>query len=155
MMTLEAAVPSVPGPKAGPPTLFSWSVVIGRGDPPPLGAVGVTDDRARALTRLGAALRDAPPGARGLVHRVLPSMARVGYLYDGLIARGTFDPAGDAVVWEELPDVGSWRLGARFACGRDAIPPEGVAAGLADLESERARRRSLGLPADSTGVVEL
>jgi hypothetical protein len=108
------------------------------------------DDRARALACAGEALRDAPSGACGLVHRVTLSFARVGYVYDALVARGRFDPVSGAVVWEELPARTSWeRLNASLAEPRDAIPPEAFAAGLADLKSERERRLLLGLPVDS------
>jgi hypothetical protein len=125
--------------------MYSWTVVAPGGDSRGLGALGVTDDRARALARLGDALRDAPVGARGLVHKVMLSFSRVGYLYESLEAHGRYDPDSGAVVWEPIPDPSPWgtRLHARVtdppeAIG-DAIPPEAIAAGLADYEAERDR----------------
>jgi hypothetical protein len=64
----------------------------------------VTDDRHRALTRLGDALRDAPAGARGLMHKVMLSFSHPGYLYESLEACGRFDPDSGAVVWETIPE---------------------------------------------------
>jgi hypothetical protein len=129
-----------------PPRLYSWTVVTPRGDSSDLGALGVTDDRARALAHVGEELRDAPAGARGLVHKVMLSFSRPGYLYEALEARGRYDPGTGAVVWETLPEPSTWGqwLNARItdppeAIG-DAIPPEAIAAGLADLEAERGRR---------------
>lgn len=115
-------------------------------DSPALGALGVTDDRNRALTHVGDALRDAPAGARGLVHKVLLSFSRVGYLYEGLEARGRFDPASGTVVWEVLPEPTTWGWRKPLPTDPpedvgDAIPPEAIAAGLSDLEVQQGRRR--------------
>jgi hypothetical protein len=129
-----------------PPRLYSWTVVASGKNSPALGALGITDDRNRALTRVGDALRSAPAGARGLVHKVMLSFSRPGYLYESLEARGRFDPVSGTVVWEALPDPSPW---GRQLCVRvtdppetigDAIPPEAIAAGLADLKADQGRR---------------
>jgi hypothetical protein len=40
--------------------IFSWSVITEAGDPPKLGALGVSDNKPRAIAELTAALRSAP-----------------------------------------------------------------------------------------------
>jgi hypothetical protein len=119
-----------------PPRLYSWTVLPAGGDGP--GAVGVTDDMQRALEHAGEALRAAPAGARGLVHRVARSFARVGYHYDRLIARGSFDPDSGLVAWEEQPPrrggLDALLAGAAVALG-DSVPPEAVAASFADFQT--------------------
>jgi hypothetical protein len=128
-----------------PPRLYSWTVVVPKKGSPTLGALGVTDDRHHALTSVGDALRSSPAGARGLVHKVMLSFSRPGYVYEGLEALGRFDPASGTVVWETIPKPDAWgqRLDPKVtdppqAIG-DAIPPEAIAAGLADLEAEQGR----------------
>jgi hypothetical protein len=129
--------------------MFSWTIVPPDGETHRLGALGVTDDRARALVRAGEALRTATSGARALVHEVTLSFARVAYLYDALVARGRFDPLSGTVMWEEFPGQASRsRLRPLLCQAGDAIPPEAVAAGIADLDTERKRRRMLGLSDD-------
>ena len=129
-----------------PPRLYSWTVVTPQKGSPTLGALGVTDDRNRALTRVGEALHSSLAGARGLVHKVMLSFSRPGYLYESLEARGRLDPVSGTVVWEAIPEPGTWgrQLHARvtdpLAAIGDAIPPEAIAAGLADLEAEQDRR---------------
>jgi hypothetical protein len=107
--------------------------------------VGVSDDRNRALINVGDAVRDAPAGARGLVHKVMLSFTRPGYLYERLEARARFDPGNGAVVWVTPPEASTWgrQLHPRVtdppqAIG-DAFPPEAIAAGLADLDAEQGR----------------
>jgi hypothetical protein len=104
----------------------------------------VTDDEHSTLTRLSEALREAPHGSRGLVHRVMLSFARAGYIYESLIAVGRFEPSSGAVVWEDISGPTTWGL----PCPRvtdspesigDALPPEAIAAGLADLAVEQGR----------------
>ncbi|WP_157996122.1 hypothetical protein [Thermomonospora amylolytica] len=81
--------------------LFSWTVVERDGDPPVLGAVGVCDDRRRALRRMVEALADAPGGACGLVHKVSLHPVERGYSYDGLVARAWQDACtGEVMVCE-------------------------------------------------------
>ncbi|HEX2313878.1 MAG TPA: hypothetical protein VHJ17_09100 [Thermomonospora sp.] len=129
------------------PVLFSWTVVTCHGDARHVGACGVCDDRARALARLGDALLEAPAGAVGLVHRVTVGGVRPGYLYDGLVARARLNTATGTVDWLDasgLPPAGRGRADALLAAMAgavgDTLPPEAVALGLADLESERLRR---------------
>ncbi|GAA2084055.1 hypothetical protein [Actinomadura alba] len=122
------------------PTLFSWSVVTRCDGAVLLGAVGVTDEEQRALAGLGDALREAPAGARGLVHRVMLSFARCGYVYESLIARAALDPRSGAIVWEQFPRGSFGRLNLLFGETDDSIPPEALAAGLADLEADREVR---------------
>jgi hypothetical protein len=126
-----------------PPRLYSWTVIIPDHSG---GALGVSDDRNHALTRVSDALRGSPVGARGLVHRVMLSFTRPGYLYEALEARGRYDPASGAVVWEALPEPRPWGtqphagvIDPSEAIG-DAIPPEAIAAGLADYAAEHGRR---------------
>jgi len=132
-----------------PPRIYSWTIVAPGGDPLRLGAAGVCGDRQRVFARVTEALREAPPGSRGLVHSVTLSFARVGYVYDSLIARGRLDTASSAVVWDDLSAHGGWgRLDALFAGApdgfSDSVPPEAIAAGLADLDSDRERRQATG-----------
>jgi hypothetical protein len=128
-----------------PPRLYSWTVLAPEKGSPVLGALGVTDDRNRALTCVDDALRSSPAGARGLVHKVMLSFSRPGYVYEGLEARARFDPGSGAVVWEVLQEPVTWgqQLHARVTdlpeVIGDAIPPEAIAAGLADLEAEQGR----------------
>ncbi|MBC6456314.1 hypothetical protein [Actinomadura sp. HBU206391] len=116
-------------------------------DPFHRGAAGVCDDRQRVFARVTEALREAPPGSRGLVHSVTLSFSRIGYVYESLIARGRFDAASGVVVWEDVSARGGWgRLDTLFAGAPeragDSIPPEALAAGLADLHSDRQRRQA-------------
>jgi hypothetical protein len=90
------------------PQLYSWTVIDQVGDPPLLGALGVCDDRQRALSRLSEALREAPAGARGVVHKVTVSLAEVGYWYDEVIALAEFDAATGAVVHRDVGPQGGW-----------------------------------------------
>ncbi|WP_222722592.1 hypothetical protein [Actinomadura alba] len=109
----------------------------------------MSDDGARARKYVADGLRDASDGARGLVHRVTLSFSRIGYVYEALVARGRLDPMSGAVVWEEFPAQNSWgRLNGLFAETVDGMPPEAVAAGLADAEADQDRRRC-GLPTGS------
>lgn len=127
------------------PRLYSWTVIAPEEGSAALGAVGVTNDRTRALASLGDALRDAPAGARGLVHKVRLSFTRPSYLYQGLDARGRFDPGTGAVVWETPLEASTWgqQLDPEVTdlpeVIGDAFPPEAISAGLADLEAERGR----------------
>lgn len=128
-----------------PPRLFSWTVLPPDDDGP--GAVGVTDDVQCALEHAGEALRAAPEGSRGLVHQVARSFARIGYQYDALIARGSFDHDSGTVVWEEHPPRGVLGLDALLAAEAgalcDSIPPEAVAASHADLQTASTLRRQI------------
>jgi hypothetical protein len=126
------------------PRLYSWTVIAPEEGSAALGAVGVTNDRTRALASLGDALRDAPAGARGLVHRVLLSLINPGYMYESLEARCRYDPDSGTVVWDQLPPPSTWAnlrplITDRPETIRDAFPPEAMAAGLADLEAEQGR----------------
>lgn len=118
-------------------------------DPLGLGAAGVCGDRQRVFARVADALREAPQGSRGLVHSVTLSFSRIGYVYDSLIARGRLDAVSGAVVWDDLSAHGGWgRLDTDFAGAPDgfgdSVPPEAIAAGLADLDSDRERRQATG-----------
>lgn len=116
-----------------PLRLYSWTIVC----PPDAGntgALGVTVDHGRALSAVTAALRDAPTGSRGLVHRVALSFSRVGYFYEGLVARCQLDPDSGGVVWDALPPVTSWSRSAPAVTDppdrlNDGMPPEAVIAG--------------------------
>jgi hypothetical protein len=122
-----------------PPRLYSWTIVGGAG----AGAVGVTDDYELALDEVVDALASAQAGSRGLVHRVSLSFIRTGFVYEGLIARCRIDPAGD-VAWDNIPPPSTWtHLRPMYtdpgqALG-DAIPPEALTTGLADLQDHRDR----------------
>lgn len=130
-----------------PPRFFSWTVVAPEKGSPGLGAVGVTDDYSRALAGLGEALRASPDGARGLVHKVMLSFSRPGYLYERLVAHARYDSGSGTVVWETVPPPATWG-GTLYpkvtdppeAIG-DAYPPEAIAAGLADYEAEHGRKQ--------------
>lgn len=130
-----------------PPRLYSWTVVAPGEDSPSLGAVGVSDDYGRAITSLGEALRDFPAGSRGLVHKVMLSFTRPGYLYESLMARGRYDSRSRTVVWETIPAPAIWggklypRVTDLPADIGDAYPPEAIAAGLADYEAEQGRQQ--------------
>jgi hypothetical protein len=125
-----------------PPRLYSWSIVDTE-----RGMSGVTDEHSRAVRRASDALRVVPAGARGLIHLVTPCLSRIGYVYERLVSRGLYNPATDTVVWEPAARCRrSDELGALLADGSDGMPPEAIAAGLADLQAERDRRRALGLP---------
>lgn len=125
-----------------PPRLYSWTVLPPDDDGP--GAVGITDDEQLALEHAAEVLRRAPVGSRGLVHRVAPSIARIAYYYVGVIARGSVDESG-AVVWEDVrKSLDSLLL--------TEMPPEAVAAGLEDVETEYERRRLLGIPIEAPEV---
>jgi hypothetical protein len=93
---------------AGPPQLYSWTVIDQVGDPPQLGALGVSDDRQRAVSRLSEALQDAPAGARGVLHQVTVSLAEVGYWYGAPIVTAELDRETGAVVLNEVEAVGGW-----------------------------------------------
>ncbi|REE94851.1 hypothetical protein [Thermomonospora umbrina] len=127
------------------PPLFSWTVVTCHGGARHVGACGVCDDRARAISRLGDALLEAPPGAVGLVHRVTVGGVRPGYLYDGLIARARRNDATGGVDWLDtgVPSGPRGRVDALLAAMADTVggapPPEAVALGLADPEIVRLR----------------
>lgn len=128
--------------------LYSWTIFKAIGDPPELGAVGVCDDQGRALTRMSEALREAPAGAQGLVHKVTCNPVKLAYWYDDLVARAQVNPSTGAVeVAERHPTEGWGRLGDVFAemaeaCA-DTPPPEALSAGLADLETAAEQRRRL------------
>jgi hypothetical protein len=122
-----------------PQWMYSWTVV--NGPPQDLGALGVTDDRNRALTRVSDELRNSPAGARGLVHRVLLSLINPGYMYESLEARCRYDAGSGTVVWDQLPPPSTWANLRPLITDRpetigDAIPPEAIAAGLADLDAQ-------------------
>lgn len=113
----------------------------------------MTDDHARALSHVCEALRAAPAGARGLVHRVAVSFSHTGYFYEGLVARCQIDPGSGAILWDEVPWPASWgNLAPLFTdpseSNGDAIPPEAISAGLADL---RTHRKRLQYPSASYG----
>jgi hypothetical protein len=134
----------------GRPALFSWTVVTRHDDLRRVGACGVCDDRVRAMRHLGEALLEAPAGAVGLVHRVTVGVAGLGYLYDGLIARGRLDPATGTIDWLET-GCPRWAWGPTDALlkavtGPAGAPltPEAVALGLADPQTE-GRREHPGL----------
>jgi hypothetical protein len=90
------------------PQLFSWTVIIESGDPPRLGALGVSDDRQRAVARLTEALHDAPTGSHGVVHHVTVSLAEVGYWYSDPILTAELDPSTGNVVLNETQPRGGW-----------------------------------------------
>lgn len=130
-----------------PPRLYSWTIVPGERCSRSNGALGVTVDHDRALSAVSEALHDAPVGARGLVHRVALSFSRVGYFYEGLVARCRIRPETGAVVWDDLPVGGSWSRSAPALSDppdllNDGIPPEGVVTGLADLQVHQERLRN-------------
>ncbi|GAA2100514.1 hypothetical protein [Actinomadura alba] len=130
-----------------PPRLYSWTIVAG-GD---VGALGVTDDHEHALAAVADALRSAPVGARGLVHRTMLSFSRLGYVYEGLVARCRIDPGSGTVVCDDLPRPSSWtRLAPTFTDPPevlgDAIPPEAIATGLADLQVHHERLEQVSAP---------
>jgi hypothetical protein len=127
-----------------PPRLYSWTVLPPDDGEP--GAVGITDDEQLALEHASEALRTAPDGSRGLVHRAQPSIARIGYYYVGLIARGSVDPESGVVVWEDLPVLNS------LDSLTDEMPPEALAAGLEDVKTESERRQLLGIPIEAPKV---
>ncbi|MBA9005926.1 hypothetical protein [Thermomonospora cellulosilytica] len=85
--------PGLPGPTG----MFSWTVVE-PGETPRLGAVGVCDDRDRAVRRLVEAMQDSPAGAVGVLHRVHLGMGGA-YYYDRLLAGMRRD--GDVLRVEE------------------------------------------------------
>ncbi|MBC6457063.1 hypothetical protein [Actinomadura sp. HBU206391] len=96
----------------------------------------MTDEHARALSHVCEALRIAPIGTRGLVHRVAFSFSLPAYVYEGLVARCRIDPGSSAAVWDEITQPPSWgNLGPLFTDPPevlgDAIPPEAIS-GLAD-----------------------
>jgi hypothetical protein len=98
----------VDGGSAGPPRLFSWTVVVEDGEPPNLGAVGVSDNRGSALTDLSDALKAAPAGSHGLLHEVTVSLTRVGYWYGPDAVRADLDELSGEVVIDALALVGRW-----------------------------------------------
>lgn len=107
------------------------------------GACGVTDDYELALDEVVDALTSAPAMARGLVHRVALSFVRTAYMYEGLIARCRLDPAGDA-AWDNIPPPSTWTsLRPVFTDPGevlgDAIPPEAITTGLADIQTHKER----------------
>lgn len=107
---------------------FSWTVVESLGDPPELpelGAVGVCDDRDRAMDELSDALRASPSGAFGLLHKVALNSHLTGYRYDDLITRAYVDPDSGAVVASER------RLRVRGAPSDDVFTEVARAAGTA------------------------
>lgn len=128
-----------------PPRLYSWTVLPPDDDGP--GAVGVTDELQRALEHASEVLRAAPDGSRGLVHQVARSFARIGYQYDRLIARGWVDHGSGTIVWEEHPPRAALGvdalLEAEVVALSDAVPPEAVAASLADLQTASTLRQPL------------
>lgn len=99
----------------GPPQLYSWTVIDRAGDPPQLGALGVSDNPQRALARLSDALRDSPASEYGVVHKVTVSQAEVGYWYGEVIVRAELDEATGAVVHRDVEPPGERvRLNAVF-----------------------------------------
>lgn len=81
-------------PCCEPPLLYSWDVEVR--DEPLVG--GVSDDWKVVVRRVDAALRGAPHGSRGLVHRVVPSLSgQVVYVDLGEVARASLGEGG--VVW--------------------------------------------------------
>jgi hypothetical protein len=87
-------------PKTSPASgdLFSWTVVERDGTPPHLGTVGVSSDRRRATVELVEAVRDAPDGAYGLLHKAKIRLDGRGYRYDRLLARAHMSLKVGAVV---------------------------------------------------------
>jgi hypothetical protein len=121
--------------------LYSWSIV----GPTSCGggAAGVSDSKSRVFSRLSDALRTAPPGSRGLVHQVTRSLVRIAYSYDRLIARAELDPETGMVIWQEFPLSDTWWHTEVFLnkdLSADILPPEAIAAGLADLDTEKHRK---------------
>lgn len=131
--------------------LFSWSVIPPAGRNRGRGAVGVTDDPKLAMAHVEAELQSAPVGSRALVHKVLPSLARIAYIYEALVARSRVDARSGAVVWELFSKPSAWgrQRHARVTdppdTSGDAIPPEAIAGGLADGETYDSRRQLAGL----------
>jgi hypothetical protein len=79
--------------------LYSWDVRSD--DRHRAGPGGISGDRGSALEALAEALRDEPPGARGVVWSVHLRLGRPpGYDYDGLLALGFHDPHSGAVTIE-------------------------------------------------------
>ena len=125
-----------------PPRLYSWTIVSAADDS--TGALGVSVDYDRALSATAEAIRDAPAGSRGLVHRVSLSFSRVGYFYEGLVARCCVDPDSGAVVWDNIPRPSSWSRTAPAVTNppevlNDGIPPEAISTSLADLQEHQER----------------
>jgi hypothetical protein len=114
----------------GPPRLYSWTIVERYGDAPHLGALGVSDNRRKALSAMTDALQVAPTGSFGIVHQVTVSLAGVGYWYDSEVVRAQVDPVTGAVQLGEFPAAGGWgHLDLNFPA--DAFPALG--------QAERAR----------------
>ncbi|HEV7933477.1 MAG TPA: hypothetical protein VGP70_14360 [Actinomadura sp.] len=116
-----------------PARLYSWTVVIPARTSSTVGDVGVTDDLNRAVGHVCDALRKAPLGARGLVHRVMLSFSGLGYVYEALVARGRVEPDSDTIVWDIIPappqdpwdpSESSQQLTRRQT--DDALPPEAM-----------------------------
>ncbi|MBC6458045.1 hypothetical protein [Actinomadura sp. HBU206391] len=123
-----------------PPRMYSWTIAGGDG----AGACGVTGDYDRTLDDVVEALASAPAGSRGLVHRVILSFSRVGYVYQGLVARCRIDPPTGDVVWDSLPSPASWSTLAPMFTDPpeilgDGIPPEAIATCLVDLATHEER----------------
>jgi hypothetical protein len=78
------------------------------GDPPQLGALGVSDDRERAVERLTEALRHASTGAYGVLHKVTVSLTDVGYWYEAPIIKAEVDQATGDIVVTETGSHGGW-----------------------------------------------
>ncbi|MBA9007255.1 hypothetical protein [Thermomonospora cellulosilytica] len=88
--------------------LYSWTIVEALGDPPALGAVGVCDDRERAMQEMADALRaTSQEGAFGLLHKVERRLVGIGYWYSDLLALAHIDPDRDALVVSEGEPSGS------------------------------------------------
>lgn len=104
-----APVP-VTAPSSPDDGLFPWTIVEALGDPPELGAVGVCSDRDRALRKMVDALRTAPPGAFGLLHKVALSPDCRGYRYSGPLLRVAIGDRADAVVMVEHEGDGGGRM---------------------------------------------
>jgi hypothetical protein len=90
------------------PQLYSWTVIDRVGDPPQLGALGACEDRDRAVSWLSEALRDAPPSAYGVIHKVAVSLAEVGYWYGPPIITAKVDGQTGDVVLSETEASGGW-----------------------------------------------
>lgn len=107
---------------------FPWTIVVSFGDPPALGAVGVCDDRDRAMRDLCDALVAAPSGAVGLLHKAVHNPMGGEYWYTGLLAEVRLNPLGDTVVVaEHEPTSSRGRPGDVFDQIAEAMQSAGLA----------------------------
>ncbi|MFI0481428.1 hypothetical protein [Actinomadura sp. 9N215] len=82
--------------------LYSWDVRCR--DARRAGPGGISADRQRAVEALTDALSGEPTGASGVVWVVRLKQGRhPEYFYDGLIAKGSYDPRSGAITVDTAP----------------------------------------------------